>query len=293
MNEELPIRTSVVLHDAGAANVVIATLMETGRSNWQAHMRGPAKKIWGSLFPKDTLYDTAEQAISGSELLITGTSWGSDIEHEARRNAQVLGIKSIAIIDHWVNYAERFIRNGEQVLPNEIWVTDKYAFEIATTTFPSVTILQIPNYYLERQLKEIASIDRSKTPELLYILEPIRSYWGRDTLGEFQALDYFISRVPELGLPNELVICLRPHPSDLEGKYDDWIRSNSNMNIKLDASMNISESLGRASWVAGCESFGLVIAVMAKRIVYCTLPPWAPLCRLPYVELIQLRWLHK
>lgn len=293
MGIELPIKTAVVCHDAGAANVVIAALLETGRSDWRAYMQGPAKKIWESAFPEVALYDSIEQAIVGSELLITGTGWASEIEHEARRNAQTLGVKSIAVIDHWVNYAERFVRNGEQVLPDEIWVTDEYALEIALETFPEKSVLQVPNCYLEKQLREISLVDKASNPELLYILEPIRSNWGHDTLGEFQALDYFVSKLPELELPSKTLIHLRPHPSDLKGKYNDWINSHSDINIKLDDSISITESLGRATWVAGCESFGLVLALMAERVVYCTLPPWAPLCRLPHNGLIQLRELTK
>jgi hypothetical protein len=77
---ELPIRTAIVCHDAGAANVVVAALLETGRKDWRAYMQGPAKKIWESAFPEVVLYNSIEQAIEGSELLISGTGWASDVE---------------------------------------------------------------------------------------------------------------------------------------------------------------------------------------------------------------------
>jgi hypothetical protein len=293
MEIELPIKTAVVCHDAGAANVVITTLMETGRRDWRPYMQGPAKKIWESIFPEAFLYDSMSKAIAGSELLISGTGWASDIEHESRRIARSKNVKSIAVIDHWVNYTERFFRRGEQILPDEIWVTDKYALELALGLFPEVPVLQVPNYYLEKQLRDIILLDKVCSPELLYILEPIRSNWGRNIPGEFQALEYFISKFPQLGIPEETVIYLRPHPSDLEGKYNDWMKLHSNMNIKLDDSISIADSLGSATWVAGCESFALVLALMAGRKVYCTLPPWAPPCRLPHIGLIQLRELSK
>jgi hypothetical protein len=293
MEIKLPIRTAVVCHDAGAANVVIGALLATNRRDWRAFMQGPAKKIWESAFPEVVLYNSIEEAIEGSELLISGTGWASDIEHESRRVAKRKTVKSIAVIDHWVNYAERFVRNDEQILPDEFWVTDKYALELALDNFPGKFVLQIPNYYLEKQLKDIALLDKPNNPELLYILEPIRSNWGRNIPGEFQALEYFIDKLPKLGMPKETLIYLRPHPSDPEGKYNDWIKLHSNMNIKLDDSISMTESLSRASWVAGCESFALVIALMAGKTVYCTLPSWAPACRLPHSELIQLKKLSK
>ena len=154
-------------------------------------------------------------------MLISGTGWASDIEHQARRLARSRGVRSVAVIDHWVNYAERFVRNGETVWPDEFWVTDEYALEIAERSFPGRTVLQVPNRYVETQLREIARVDKTGAPELLYVLEPVRNDWGRGTPGEFQALDYFVSRLPSLGLPSTAVICLRPHPSDVPGVNGD------------------------------------------------------------------------
>jgi hypothetical protein len=288
MTPDFPLGTAIVCHDAGAANIVIASLRATGRSDWQAYVQGPAKKLWEASFPGIALCDSLDEALAGAELLVTGTGWASDIEHEARQIAQSLRVRTVAVIDHWVNYAERFVWHGETIWPDEFWVTDEYAFEIALRIFPGQAVFQVPNHYVEIQLHDIARVEKSGAPELLYVLEPFRADWGRGTPGEFQALDYFISRLPELGLSAETVIRLRPHPSDPQGKYCDWIDLHPEMNIELDTSLSIAESLGRATWVAGCESFALVLALMAGRKVYCTLPPWAPECRLPHDGLIHL-----
>ena len=50
-------------------------------------------------------------------------------------------IKSIAVIDHWVNYSERFIKNNEEVLPDVI----KYqihAHKQASLCFPNIEIIE-------------------------------------------------------------------------------------------------------------------------------------------------------
>jgi len=288
MPPDYPQITATVCHDAGAGNIVIAGLLETGRSDWRAYMRGPAEKLWKAAYPEVALCDALDSALDGAELLITGTGWGSDVEHEARRLARSRGIRSVAVIDHWVNYTERFIRHGETVWPDEFWVTDDYAMEIAKSTFPGQPVYQVPNRYMETQLRAVAQVEQAETPELLYVLEPIRSDWGRGTRGEFQALDYFVSHLPQMGLPSTTVIRLRPHPSDACGKYFDWVARHPTLNIQLDDSLSIVESLGRSSWVAGCETFALVLALMAGRKVYCTLPPWAPVCRLPHQGLIHI-----
>lgn len=289
MLPEYPRSTAVVCHDAGAGNIVIAGLLETGRSDWRAYMRGPAEKLWRSAYSRVALCNTLDSALEGVELLVTGTGWGSDIEHNARSLANSRGIRSVAVIDHWVNYAERFVRHGEIVWPDEFWVTDDYAMEIAKHAFPGQTVFKVPNRYLESQMRVIKQAGEASTPELLYVLEPIRSDWGRGLQGEFQALDYFVSNMARLGLPPETEIRLRPHPSDAPGKYNDWIADHLTLNIQLDDTVSIAQSLGTASWVAGCESFALVLALMAGRKVYCTLPPWAPPSRLPHRGLIHIR----
>ncbi len=288
MVPDYPHATAVVCHDAGAANIVIAGLLETGRSDWHAYMRGPAEKLWHAAYPLIAPSNTLASALERTELLVTGTGWASDLEHQARRLARSLRVRSVAVIDHWVNYAARFVRNGETVWPDEFWVTDPYALEIARQTFPGKPVFQVANHYVEMQLRAIAGVEKPVVPELLYSLEPIRSDWGRGIPGEFQALDYFVEHLPELCLPSETVIRLRPHPSESPEKYQHWIAQHPSLNIQLDDSLGIAQSLGRASWVAGCESFALVLALMAGRKVYCTLPPWAPSCRLPHQGLIPI-----
>jgi hypothetical protein len=153
-----------------------------------------------------------------------------------------------------------------------------------------------PNLYLERQLQGIRSSTRAIEPgEVLYVLEPARSQWGRDperaaeAEGEFQALDYFMSRRNLLpGLPADSRVALRPHPSDPPGKYDAWI-ARQHGRATLDSSASLDEAIARHAWVAGAESFALAVALLAGRRVVCTLPPWAPDCRLPHRGLIHLK----
>src|SRR5437870_12848252 len=102
---------AVVCHDAGAANIILAWMQAEVGCDWRVVMQGPAARLWSGLdVPNAKGYDTLEQAFEGAAVLLSGTSWASEIEHEARRQARVRGIKSIAVIDHWVNYKERFVR---------------------------------------------------------------------------------------------------------------------------------------------------------------------------------------
>ena len=286
---DLPPPVAVVCHDAGAANHIVAWLRADGNTDHvQPYMAGPAQKIWGEAFPDKRMAGSAAEALTGAQSLLSGTGWASDLEHEARRSAHQSGLKSVAMVDHWVNYENRFIRDGAKLLPDEIWVVDEYAYAIARQTFSDCQVRLKEDVYSRQLLAAVPPVSEVRSHALLYILEPMRSDWGRSDQGEFQALDYMFAHLPLLKLPEDTVIKLRPHPSDPPGKYDGYLARQYGHRIEMDRG-SLMESLSNAQWVAGCESFALTLALQAERTVFCTLPPWAPACRLPHAGLIHLK----
>lgn len=292
MYDALDAPVALVAHDAGAANHMLAWLENTDHRRLIPCLDGPALKSWRQQYgetPQISLVD----AVAASRTLISGTGWASNLEHEARQIAHRLGVKSIAVIDHWINYRERFIRDGEEALPDEIWVTDAYARKMAETTFPNTIIVQQPNAYLAALVQEVEriehSLERDDNDRLLYVLEPIRQGWGDlPLLGEFIALDYFIDNLDCLALRKGARMRLRPHPSDPDGKYNQWIRQNTDPRIVVDCSTTLAESLAWANVVVGCQTYAMVVALAAGRKVISSIPPWAPACILPHAEIIQL-----
>jgi hypothetical protein len=288
---DLPGPIVVVCHDAGAANLLLPLVAQAGRADVRVHAAGPAAAIARARVA--SALDDADPAgaIAGAGTCVTGTGWASGVEHEARVAARAHRVRSIALVDHWVNYRERFVRDGAEVLPDEIWVTDAHAEAEARHRIPEVPTRRVPNLYLAEQVAGLPPPETITQAELLYVAEPARATWGRDTPGEFQALDWFLASLPALDLPQPLTIRLRPHPSDPPGKYDAYLGDDGARRVVLDASADLREALARARWVAGCESFALVVALEARRTVYCTLPPWAPSCRLPHERLVHLKHL--
>jgi hypothetical protein len=287
---ELPAPVAVVCHDAGAANIIVAALRVETQKVWLPVMQGPAAAIWraSGLAPLQPLELDSALASAGS--LLSGTGWASDLEHEARRRARSLGLQSVALIDHWVNYAARFERAGERVLPDEIWVADADALAIAASTFPGMPLRQVENLYLRDQVAAIAAPAPTQAGRILYVLEPLRYSWpGLAQPGEFEALDYFVTNLARLGARRDWSIRLRPHPSDEAGKYDAWLTRQNGLDVALDDAPNLAEAISRAEWVVGCESTALVIALAAGRRTLSTLPPEAPPCRLPQAGLCHMR----
>jgi hypothetical protein len=286
---DLPQPVAVVCHDAGAANIVLAEVRAHPGVRCLAVMEGPAARLWeaaGSPHPVMSL----EQALVTAGSVLSGTGWASDLEHDARRRARALGLRSIAVVDHWVNYRARFERRGEVVLPDELWVTDPYALALAAECFPGLPVRERPNLYLRAQVEAITRHGPARPGQVLFLMEPIRYSWpGLNQPGEIEALDYLLGQVGLLGLRGPLRLRLRPHPSDPPGKYDAWLAAHAELDAAIDAAPTLAEAIAAAECVAGCETAALVVALAAGKTTVASLPPAAPRCRLPHEGLIHLR----
>jgi len=303
MHEPIPLPVTlqspvaVVCHDAGAAHLVFAWLRHWCEEGLLAHysfkmvLQGPAEKAWqhhSVPLPQVQLHTSLDAALEDCNSVLTGTGWASNLEHQARQTAQVLSIPSIAVIDHWVNYAMRFERDGDVVLPAQIWVADADAARMAEVQFVGVPVLTLPNMYLQQLVQHIPPVPE-ECRNLLYVLEPVRSDWGRGVQGEFQALDFFVQHLAQVVGHGPFHITLRPHPSDPADKYTAWIQAHRSLDIRLDTQMDLNQSIAQARWVVGVESFALVVAAAAGRETFSALPPWANRCRLPITGLVHLQ----
>ena len=296
---DLPTPLALVCHDAGAANLIFAwmhahvALAPDVAGDWRLLALGPAEGLWSARsLPQVRLCRTIDEVLEGAEVLVSGTGWASDIEYDSIRTARRLGIKSIAVIDHWTNYRQRFIRNNIEELPDQIWVADEYAKRMAESEFADIDVIQKPNLFLENLVQEIQSYKHEKNRaggHVLYVLEPIRHAWGEGIVnGEFQALDFFINNLEMLGLDGDLSIRLRPHPSDPSGKYDQWIDAQKHLKVALDNSATLVDSIAWSDVVVGCQTYAMVIALAAGKRVFSSIPPWAPPCILPQKGIARL-----
>lgn len=282
---------AVVCHDAGAANLIVPWVVDH-LSDTRVCVAGPAERIWRETFPVCPTFPM-EQALAAAQTLISGTGWSSDLEHNARVEARRRGIYTVGVLDHWTNYRERFIRKDICCLPDEIWVTDPEAFFEAERCFPGTRIRQLRNVYADTIVARVQRLRGHISPSarnVLYILEPIRQPWSRDEVpGEEQAFEFFAAYLRQRDLAGKVTLKLRPHPSDPPDKYQGWHRKFPDLNLSFNSSEALAEQLAWADWVAGCESFALVVALLAGRVVISTLPPWAPRCSLPHSGLVHLR----
>ncbi len=283
-------KIGVCCHDAGAAEIISSYIKQKNISPLY-YLSGPAIKVFErkiGCIDNILLLDI----VNKSDWLLCGTSWKSDLEWNIIKEAKKQQKKVIVFLDHWVNYRERFIRNNEEYLPDEIWVGDHYAEKIAKEIFSNLKIKLIDNPYLldiKKQLLKLGK-NRVESNSVLYVCEPISElayfqhgdehYWGYT---EEEALRYFLTSIDEI-FKARLVI-IRPHPSEDLDKYD-WIFDEFNhKDIKIDNKKTLLEQILDSNIVVGCESMAMVVAILAEKEVISSIPPGGRACVLPYKEI--------
>ena len=275
----------VVAHDAGGAEILRAWCGKH-KEDFQLlfALDGPARRVF--------LRDMPDIALSGIEsmasfcendVVLTGTSLEADLERRAIAMARQYGIHCISFLDHWDLYRERFgtfdaFFDG---LPDEVWVGDQYAHEIALAQgFPGASLRLVENPYFEevwalRQKGEVRGEPRS----VLYICEPIsrklaaafgeaaRQYDDELAIMEkfFQALCDHQGRFDR--------ITLRLHPSEPRDKYDGITnRYKDLLPVAISGNALLVDDILSHGVIVGIESNALFIGVLLKKPVFSCIP---------------------
>lgn len=288
---------AVVAHDAGGAEV-LSSYVRRRRLNCRFSLSGPARKVFERKLGMCEIVSVAA-AVQDCVRLLCSTSWQSDFELSAIKCARAAGIPSIAWLDHWTNYPERFIRDGVPCLPDEIWVGDAYAEAIARERLPGIRVTLRDNPYLEDVIEELAEQTPLYRPNaqmlsVLYVAEPVREpaqrmhgdplYYGYT---EEQALRFFLDHLDALGRPVGRIV-IRRHPSEEPDKYRD-IAADFPLPISFSEGSSLVADVSAVDCVVGCGSMALVVALLAgKRVVSC-IPPGGGMCPLPHSAIEHLR----
>jgi hypothetical protein len=291
---------ALVCHDAGGAEI-LSSWAKLQSEEFCRVIEGPASKIFDRKLGAGESLEL-EQAIQKSDWILCGTSWQSDLERRAVTLGRRSGKKVISFIDHWVNYPERFIIDGNLVLPDEIWVGDVDAEIIAINVFPNTPIVLQNNPYFLELKDQLKNISRSQTENdfktILYVCEPIREhallqhgdelYWGYT---EEEALNFFLENIDVLGIKVK-EIQLRPHPSEEQSKHL-WSTANKNFNVVIGGKRSLLEEIVAADIIVGCESMAMVVALLDHKRVISSIPPGGKACGLPQKAIEYLQNLVK
>lgn len=309
----------VVSHDAGGAEVVSAYVKcYQKKYNFYCYVIGPAVKIFRKrhlekYFVSDSAIRTADDIldrIGAVDLVLTATSWSSDIELQFLNVAKKRGIRSVAYLDHWTNYRERFgypNKRWRKCLPDEIWVGDHEALVLANRFgFPNVKL--VPNqYFVEiqakikqlcvRQQKQSHSVRARRT--ILFISEPVAQgakkmfnnprYWGFTEQDVLEMVCHSIEFY-NLSHKSHWQIVIRRHPSDSKHVYDSIINAClRKVAVAYSQTDDLIVDISRADLLVGMESMALVIGLLAGKKVISFIPSVKKKCRLPFKRITKIR----
>lgn len=290
------VRLSVVCHDAGGAQVV-SNWLNKAECEAKCAVSGPAVEIFKKNCPELPRISGSD-ALLQCDVLLTSTGWQTKFEIEAVAYAKKKKVKVASYLDHWVNYRERFLLNGTIILPDEIWVGDRYAKKIAIDNFPKLKIHLVENEYFKSIKSHFESetnkIRPNSVSRLLYVTEPIKTHRSASSYhiessnyDEFDALEYFIESLPKV-FPNLYEVIIRPHPAENRLKYQDIISRYVNL-LKLSTNLDLYEDIKICDGVVGCNSMAMVVGVLSGCKVFCAIPHVSELCHLPHKEIVMIR----
>jgi len=288
---------AIVSHDAGGAEILSSYVLRY-KLECKFVLAGPAIVIFRSKIETIETIELSE-ALNECDVFLCGSSWQSDLEWQAIKQAKAINKSTYCFLDHWCNYKERFNKNGTQELPDEIWVSDKQAQKIAFKAFPTSVIKILDNPYFEDIKDNIIKLEGKKRSitskgRILFVCEPLSEHaekeygnplhWGYT---EFTALDYFFTNISAIE-NNVLSITIRPHPSEVKGKYN-YLLKRYHHPIVIGGGNTLLEELLKNDIVVGCESMAMVIGLLAKRRVISVIPPEGHDCILPHLKIEHLK----
>lgn len=287
---------AIVSFDAGGAEI-LSSWIKRQSEPFCLVLDGPALKIFNSKL-KEVETVSLASAVDEADWLLCGSSWQSNLERTAIQSFRSAGKKTVAFLDHWKNYRERFLLEGNLHLPDEIWVGDPDAEKIARNVFPGEKIILRQNPYFEDLQCAIKGMKHQSSPagtyRVLYVCEPTsegallqhgdKRYWGYT---EEEALQYFLKNINVLGQKTEEII-VRPHPSETKEKYE-WVLQDCNLNLRIDSTRPLLAEVAAADVVVGCESMAMVVALLANKRVISCIPPGGRKCCLPQAGIEHLQ----
>lgn len=297
---------AVVSHDAGSSEIVCGLIREYfDRYSW--HIFAIAQSPMGRLCERYNLSFTpigdAEQQLRviNPDILFFGTGWQEKIErpyvHFCKENA----IPTVAFLDHWSNYRERFgfpDEGWEENLGEFTAVTDQKALFLAES-FALPNPMGLKNFYLRDTIAQARQKEISPNNNLLFLSEPTdavalrtygdKNYWG---FTQYSALEDILKNFEGFGCAG---LTIRLHPSDTGSGYKKILKAYPNIRVQINdaAVCELTDQLLCAKMIIGFDTMALYIAALLERPVLSYLPSKNREFLLPLPKERQVRSLSK
>lgn len=296
----------IVVFDAGPGEVLCAWVKNHPENNYRFCVEGPAKKLFQRRLQVHQFCELSSPSFQGIDRVLTGMSWGSDLERKAWQQAQSHSIPSIGYLTGYANVSSvesPFLYRGQKIIPDFLWLINEGQIpELESLGLPREKISIVPDLALLEILKRIEreevllSKEAKHTDHVLYVAENITTFEAILSeiirprgYTEFEAFELFLRKVKEghFGEVRRLQIRLRPHPSENGEKYRFLIDQYPELRVEISPIENsLERDLAWASHVVGCESNALMYAAESHRKVTSCIPTSAKVfCRIPHSKI--------
>lgn len=222
-------------HDPGGANAIaplVRTLADRGLEV-VCRANGPALRILPHVAEAggnaEALFDSVRP-----DFVVTGTSAADMVEKVLRLVAKEKGVRSLAVLDHWVNYGIRFSRYSTaekctyekdrsfEYLADDIVVMDEFAKqEMVKEGVPATLVHALGNPHFDILRDRYAGINAEPVRErllagrkklVMFASEPYTEDYGQGD--EIRAIEEIASV-----LPADFALAIKPHPRERLEKF--------------------------------------------------------------------------
>ncbi|EDZ62384.1 conserved hypothetical protein [Sulfurimonas gotlandica GD1] len=187
-------------------------------------------------------------------VIFYGTGWQVDFSNIVKNICMNTKIKSVALIDHWSNYKERFAKES---LPDTIIVMDDLANKIAKKTFNNkVNIIQLKNHFIEYMISNFSLIEHKSLDSIVFLSQP--------TVVNKVDLDAYEYTLVETLLNFFDNIIIRLHPSENENKFNKIIAKYPKVIVKIvkPHEEDLLITLSQSKLTIGLSSMALYISCL-------------------------------
>jgi hypothetical protein len=283
MNKEIII--AVVSHDAGSSEILCALIREYyDLSSWHIFTlpQSPMGRLCERYNLRFTPIGEPEQQLRAiqPDLLLFGTGWQEKIERPYVHFCKEHSIPTVAFLDHWSNYRERFgfpDVGWEENLGNFTAVADQKALSLAEA-FNLPHPVGFKNFYLRDTINQACQKELHPNNNLLFLSEPTdavalrtygdKNYWG---FTQYSALEDILKNFDRFECSG---LTIRLHPSDKGSGYKKILKAYPHIRVQINdaAVCELTDQLLCAKMIIGFDTMALYIAALLGRPVLSYLP---------------------
>jgi hypothetical protein len=255
---------AIVAHDAGGAEQLV-WLLKNLDCRIRAFLQGPAVKILAESGIQYESIDSFNQ-LRGCDLVLTGSGWMSSLENRAIEECRSAQITCVTVLDHWVNYRERFERTPK-ANPKMLLVTNNLALVQANQLFPNNSIWLIPDFQIDWYRSKI--VDHSLIGRVLVLLEPTPALGSGFKVDSKERLELVLAAI-KLNAKRRLGgVIVRLHPSQKIDDDEFRIMKSRLPEIQFSVAPHLFEDLAKTSVALGFSTYALYIAAKCGIEVQC------------------------